>query len=132
MGMFRSINKRASSSAHGGHFLGTRARFECPRQLTKFAVASVILAVAMTSFAVTSNAAETNVQGDALSALRQYVQLIDTDRKSVPTPVRPQISPDKNPPTSHTRRCAHLRNELTSSGQRRSRVCRNWPKLTTC
>ena len=84
--MFRSINERALSSTLGGLFLGTRVRFECPRQLTKFAVASAILALGMTSFAVTANAAETNVQGDALSALRQYVQLIDTDRKSVSDP----------------------------------------------
>jgi DmsE family decaheme c-type cytochrome len=34
----------------------------------------------MTSFAVTANAAETNVQDDAFSALRQYVQSIDAGR----------------------------------------------------
>ena len=40
MGMFHSINERALSSTLGGLFLGIRVRFECPRQLTKFAVAS--------------------------------------------------------------------------------------------
>jgi DmsE family decaheme c-type cytochrome len=86
MGMFRSINERAPSSTQGGLFLGTPVRFQCVRQLIKFAAATAVLALATTSFAVTSNAAETNVQGDALSALRQYVQLIDTDRKSVADP----------------------------------------------
>ena len=78
--MFRSINKRAPSSTHGGHFIGTCVRFECLRQLAKFAGASAFLWVAATSFAVTANAVETNVQDDAFSALRQYVQLIDTGR----------------------------------------------------
>lgn len=84
--MFRSINKRAPSSTHGGHFIGTCVRFECLRQLAKFAGASAFLALAMTSFAVTANAVEANVQDDAFSALRQYVQLTDTDRKSVANP----------------------------------------------
>ncbi|MGA8970541.1 MAG: hypothetical protein WB499_15110, partial [Pseudolabrys sp.] len=78
--MFRSINKRASSSAHGGNFIGTCVRFNCLRQLAKFAGASAFLWVAATSFAVTANAVEANVQDDAFSALRQYVQLIDTGR----------------------------------------------------
>jgi DmsE family decaheme c-type cytochrome len=86
MGMFRLINERAPSSTFRGLFPGKHVRFQCVRQLTKFAAASAVLSLAMTSFAVTANAAETNVQGDALSALRQYVQLIDTDRKSVADP----------------------------------------------
>jgi DmsE family decaheme c-type cytochrome len=78
--MFRSINKRASSSTLGGAFLSNLVRFECVRQLTKFAAASAVLALSMTSFAVTAKAAESNVQDDAFSALRQYVQLIDAGR----------------------------------------------------
>ena len=81
--MFRSVDRRALSSARGGLFLDRRVRIECLRQLTKFAAASAVLWLATTSFAVTANAAEANVRDDAFSALREYVQLIDTGRKSI-------------------------------------------------
>ena len=85
--MFHSVAiERALSSARRGLFVSSRARFECLRQLTAFAATASALWLVTASFAVTANAVETNVQDDALSALRQYVQLIDTDRKSVPDP----------------------------------------------
>ena len=51
--------------------------------MTKFAAASAVLWLATTSFAVTANAAEANVRDDTFSALRDYVQVIDTGRKSI-------------------------------------------------
>ena len=77
--MFHSVAiERALSSAHRWLFVSGRARFECLRQLTKFAATASALWLAMASFAVTANAVEANVQDDAVSALRDYVQLIDT------------------------------------------------------
>ena len=79
--MFHSVAiERALSSAHRWLFVSGRARFECRRQLTAFAATTSALWLVTASFAVTANAVEANVQGDAVSALRQYVQLIDTGR----------------------------------------------------
>lgn len=81
--MFRPVDRRALSSAREGLFLDRRVRIECLRRLTKFAAASAVLWLATTSFAVTANAAEANVRDDTFSALRDYVQVIDTGRKSI-------------------------------------------------
>jgi DmsE family decaheme c-type cytochrome len=81
--MFRPVDRRALSSAREGLFLDRRVRIECLRRLTKFVAASAVLWLATTSFAVTANAAEANVRDDTFSALRDYVQVIDTGRKSI-------------------------------------------------
>ena len=80
--MFRSVtNGRALSYAQRGLFLTSRVGFECRRQLTALATAASVLWLVMISFAVTAKAVEANVRDDTFSALRDYVQLIDTGRK---------------------------------------------------
>ena len=80
--MFRSVtNGRALSCAQGGLFPTSRVGFECRRQLTALATAASVLWLVMISFAVTAKAVEANVRDDTFSALRDYVQLIDTGRK---------------------------------------------------
>jgi DmsE family decaheme c-type cytochrome len=76
--MFRSV---ANGRAHG---LLIRSRVEYHRQLTALVTAASVLWLVMISFAATANAVEANVQGDTFSALRDYVQLIDTRRKPAP------------------------------------------------
>jgi DmsE family decaheme c-type cytochrome len=79
--MFRSIvNERALSYAHGW-LLRSRVGFEWHRQLKALATAASVFWLVMISFAVTARAVEANVRDDTFSALRDYVQLIDTGRK---------------------------------------------------
>ena len=80
--MFRSVtNGRALSYAQRGLFPTSRVGFECRRQLTALATAASVLWLVMISFTVTAKAVEANVRDDTFSALRDYVQLIDTGRK---------------------------------------------------
>jgi DmsE family decaheme c-type cytochrome len=72
---------RALSYARQGLFVKSGIRFECLRQLTKFAVIAFVLWLGMVYFAVTAKAVEANVRNDSFSALRDYVQLIDTGHK---------------------------------------------------
>ena len=74
-------NGRATRYAHRWHHVTSRVFLQ--RLRTKFAAT---LLLATTSFAVTANAVEANVRDDLLSALRDYVQLIDTGRRPLPTP----------------------------------------------
>ena len=80
--MFHSVtNERALSYGRGGYFPTSLIGFECRRPLTALATAASVLWLVMISFAVTANAVEANVRDDTFSALRDYVQLIDTGRK---------------------------------------------------
>ena len=80
--MFRSVMyERALFCAQGRLFLRNCVRFECRRQLTALCTAASVLWLVMISFAVTAKAVEANVRDDTVSALRNYVQLIDTGRK---------------------------------------------------
>ncbi|MFZ1949246.1 MAG: DmsE family decaheme c-type cytochrome [Pseudolabrys sp.] len=79
--MFHSVAiEHALSNAHRWPFVSRRARSECRWQLTVFAATASALWLVTAPFAVTANAVEASVQDDAVSALRQYVQLIDTGR----------------------------------------------------
>ena len=79
-GMFHSVRHgRAAQYPHKWLFETGRIFLECLR--TKFAATASILLLSTTSFAVTANAVEANVRNDSFSALRDYVQLIDTSRK---------------------------------------------------
>jgi DmsE family decaheme c-type cytochrome len=81
--MFRTAtNEHALICAHGWRFIKNRVRFECRRQLTALATAASVLWLVLIPFAATANAVEANVRDDSFSALRDYVQLIDTGRKS--------------------------------------------------
>ena len=70
------------SYARQGLFVKSGIRFECLRQLTKFAAIAFLLWLGMAYFAVTAKAVEANVRDDSFSALRDYVLSIDTNRKS--------------------------------------------------
>jgi DmsE family decaheme c-type cytochrome len=69
---------RALLCAHHGLLTGGRAVIKFCRQRTKFAAITSIFLLATSSFAVTANAVEANGRNDSFSALRDYVQLIDT------------------------------------------------------
>jgi hypothetical protein len=69
---------RALLCAHHGLLTGGRAVIKFCRQRTKFAAITSIFLLATFSFAVTANAVEANGRNDSFSALRDYVQLIDT------------------------------------------------------
>jgi DmsE family decaheme c-type cytochrome len=80
--MFRSVtNERALSCAQGRLFPTSRVGFESRRQLTALATAASVLWFVIVPFAATANAVEANVRDDTFSALRDYVQLIDTGHK---------------------------------------------------
>jgi DmsE family decaheme c-type cytochrome len=80
--MFRSVaNERVLCRMQGRYFATRLIGFECRRPLTTIATAASILWLVTISFAVTAKAVEANVRDDTFSALRNYVQLIDTGRK---------------------------------------------------
>jgi DmsE family decaheme c-type cytochrome len=80
--MFRSVaNDRSLWRMQGRCFATRLIGFECRRRLTALATAASILWLVMISFALTAKAVEANVRDDTFSALRDYVQLIDTGRK---------------------------------------------------
>ncbi|HET7384648.1 MAG TPA: hypothetical protein VFJ59_18950, partial [Pseudolabrys sp.] len=79
--MLRSVkNGLAPSSAQRWLFPPSRVH-EYRRQLTALATAASVLSLSTISFAVAANAVEANVRDGTFSALRDYVQLIDTGRK---------------------------------------------------
>jgi DmsE family decaheme c-type cytochrome len=84
-----ATNEHALICAHGWRFIKNRVRFECRRQLRALATAASVLWLVLISFAATANAVEASVRDDTFSALRNYVQLIDTERK-------PPANVDKN------------------------------------
>jgi DmsE family decaheme c-type cytochrome len=80
--MFRSVaNDRSLWRMQGRYFATRLIGFECRRPLTALATAASILWLVMISFALTAKAVEANVRDDTFSALRDYVQLINTGRK---------------------------------------------------
>jgi DmsE family decaheme c-type cytochrome len=73
---------RAVSQLHQWPFVSGRvARVAGHRQLSILAAAFLVSWLVMTPFVATANAVEANVSNDNFSALRDYAQLIDTERK---------------------------------------------------
>lgn len=83
--MFYSVAKERALFCAQGWLYRVRGR-----QLTALATAASLLWFVVISFAATANAVEANVRDDSFSALRDYVQLIDTGRK-------PPANADQNP-----------------------------------
>ena len=80
--MFHSVKDgQAAQYAHKWLLVSACVFLKCLR--TKFATTASILLLSTSSFAVTANAVEANVRNDSFSALRDYVQLIETAPKLV-------------------------------------------------
>ena len=90
---------RAVSRLHRWLFVsGHVARVAGHRQLSILAAAFLVSWLVMTPFVATANAVEANVSNDNFSALRDYAQLIDTERK--PASALDQNSNDATPKES--------------------------------
>ena len=88
--MFHAVTSgRAFSWKYRGFLVDYRFRFEFRHRLTELAAAISFLLLAMIFFAATAKAVEAAGRDDSLSALRDYVQLIDSGAK-------PARSPDQN------------------------------------
>lgn len=100
--MLRSVkNGPAPSSAQRWLFPPSRVH-EYRRQLTALATAASVLSLSTISFAVAANAVEANVRDGTFSALRDYVQLIDTGRKPAANADQNSNSFAKNESTNAT------------------------------
>ena len=85
--MFCAVtNERALSWTYRAIFVNYRLRFEFRHRLTKLAAAVSFLLLAMIFFAATAKAVEATGRDDSLSALRDYVQLIDAGAKPARSP----------------------------------------------
>ncbi|HET9582697.1 MAG TPA: hypothetical protein VFP38_01420, partial [Bradyrhizobium sp.] len=92
--MFRTVtNGRALSCGYGRN---DRFRFEFRHRLTELAAAISFLLLAMIFFAATANAVEATSQNDSLSALRDYVQLINNGAKPARRPDQDSRNVDQN------------------------------------
>src|SRR6185369_983800 len=88
--MFHAVTSgRAFSWKYRRFLVDYRCRFEFRHRLTELAAAISFLLLAMIFFAATAKAVEATGRDDSLSALRDYVQLIDSG-------VKPARSPDQN------------------------------------
>src|SRR5207342_350809 len=85
--MFHAVTSgRVLSCTYRGIFLNYRLRFEFRHRLTELAAAISFLLLAMIVFVATAKAVEATGRDDSLSALRDYVQSIDSGAKPVRSP----------------------------------------------
>ena len=85
--MFPTVTSgRAFSWTYRGLLVDYRLRFEFRHRLTELAAAVSFLLLAMIFFAATAKAVEAAGRDDSLSALRDYVQLIDSGAKPARSP----------------------------------------------
>ena len=85
--MFPTVTSgRAFSWTYRGLLVDYRLRFEFRHRLTELAAAVSFLLLAMIFFAATAKAVEATGRDDSLSALRDYVQLIDSGAKPARSP----------------------------------------------
>ena len=95
--MFRTVtNERALSCTYRAIFVNYRLRFEFRHRLTELAAAISFLLLAMIFFAATAKAVEATGRDDSLSALRDYVQLIDSGAKPARSPDQDSKNVDQN------------------------------------
>src|SRR4249919_618818 len=95
--MFCTVtNERALSCTYRAIFVTHRLRFEFRHRLTKLAAAVSFLLLAMILFAATAKAVEATGRDDSLSALRDYVQLIDSGAKPARSPDQDSKNVDQN------------------------------------
>ena len=95
--MFRTVtNGRALSWTYRRLFVNYRLRFEFRHRLTELAAAISFLLLAMIFFAATAKAVEATGRDDSLSALRDYVQLIDSGAKLARSPDQDSKNVDQN------------------------------------
>ena len=85
--MFPTVTSgRAFSWTYRGLLVDYRLRFEFRHRLTELAAAVSFLLLAMIFFAATAKAVEATGRDDSLSALRDYVQSIDSGAKPARSP----------------------------------------------
>ena len=95
--MFPTVTSgRAFSWTYRGLLVDYRLRFEFRHRLTELAAAVSFLLLAMIFFAATAKAVEATGRDDSLSALRDYVQLIDSGAKPARSPDQDFKNVDQN------------------------------------
>ena len=126
--MFGTVtNERLLSCGYRQVFAFDRFRFEFRHLMTELVAAVSFLLLSTTSFAVTANAVEATSEMTFFSALRDYVQLIESGRKLTGNSGSQTSAQNSN--DERMRNCAASLSKSASIDLRQLTVCRNWPVM---